>query len=106
MATAFVIALARGILVVAEDGRIIDTMLNSLSSIVGQVHPIVSAQLMFAVQTVLNLFVPSGSGQAALTMPIMAPLADLVVSVEDALLEHTGDAVAFDDVTIVAMRRQ
>jgi uncharacterized ion transporter superfamily protein YfcC len=87
MATALVIALARGILVVAEDGRIIDTMLESLSSIVGAVHPIVSAQLMFVVQMLLNLFVPSGSGQAALTMPIMAPLSDLVgVSRQTAVL--------------------
>ena len=33
---------------------------------------------MFVFQTFLNFFVPSGSGQAALTMPIMAPLSDLL----------------------------
>ena len=38
----------------------------------------VSLNLMFVFQSVLNFFLPSGSGQAALTMPIMAPLADLV----------------------------
>lgn len=76
--TAFVIALARGILVVAEDGRIIDTVLHALSAGIGRFPAVVSAWLMFLVQSVLNLLVPSGSGQAALTMPIMAPLADLV----------------------------
>lgn len=76
--TAMIIALARGILIVAKDGKIIDTILNSLSSVVGEFHSIVSSQMMFIIQSFLNFFVPSGSGQAALTMPIMAPLGDLV----------------------------
>ena len=76
--TALVIALARAILVIAEDGQIIATILHFLAGTVEDFHPVVSAQFMFVLQTVLNFFVPSGSGQAALTMPIMAPLADLV----------------------------
>ncbi|MDX1419008.1 MAG: TIGR00366 family protein [Rubricoccaceae bacterium] len=76
--TALIIALARGILVVMEDGQIIDTILYGLSSAVGEAGPTVAAQVMFGVQTAINFFVPSGSGQAALTMPLMAPLADLV----------------------------
>lgn len=76
--TAMIIALARGILIVAKDGKIIDTILNSLSSVVGEFHSIVSSQMMFIIQSFLNFFVPSGSGQAALTMPIMSPLGDLV----------------------------
>ena len=85
--TALVIALARGILVLAEDGRIIDPILASLAAPIGSLHPIVSGHAMFAMQTVLNFFVPSGSGQAALTMPIMAPLSDLVgVSRQTAVL--------------------
>lgn len=75
--TALVVALARGILIVAQDGLIIDTILNSLSSLIDKFHPVVSAQSMLIVQTIINFFIPSGSGQAALTMPIMAPLADL-----------------------------
>jgi uncharacterized ion transporter superfamily protein YfcC len=78
MSTAIIIGLARAILIVAEQGRIIDTMLHALSSVIGVVHPILSSQLMFIVQTLINFFVPSGSGQAALTMPVMAPLSDLV----------------------------
>lgn len=78
VATALVIALARSILVIAENGHIIDTILHGLTGVAGGIPPVVSAQFMFIVQTILNFFVPSGSGQAALTMPIMAPLADLV----------------------------
>ncbi|MCK4577928.1 MAG: YfcC family protein [Candidatus Marinimicrobia bacterium] len=78
MGTALVIGLARAILILAENGHIIATILHSLAGLVGGLHPVVSAQAMFVIQTFLNFFVPSGSGQAALTMPIMAPLADLI----------------------------
>jgi len=76
--TAMIIGMARGILVVLESGQVIDTLLNAMASTVGGLGATGSAAVMFAVQTALNFFVPSGSGQAALTMPIMAPLADLV----------------------------
>jgi len=87
--TALIIGLARGILVIAEDGQIIDTLLNALSAQITHLHPIISSQFMFITQTVINFFVPSGSGQAALTMPVMAPLADLVgVSRQTAVLAY------------------
>lgn len=76
--TALIIALARGILIIARDGKIIDTVLNALSSLISGLHPIFASWAMFLVQTVINFFVPSGSGQAALTMPVMAPLSDLL----------------------------
>jgi len=75
---AFIIALARSILVIASDGQIIDSILHGLSSLVGGAHPVIAAQLMFMVQSLINVFIPSGSGQAALVMPIMAPLGDLL----------------------------
>ncbi len=78
MTAALVVAFSRGILVVATDGKIIDTILSSLSGMVEQAHPVASAYLMLFVQTCINFFVPSGSGQAALTMPIMTPLSDLI----------------------------
>ncbi len=85
--TALVIALARGILIIARDGQIIGTILHGLSSLIKDAHPVLAAQIMFLVQTVINFFVPSGSGQAALTMPIMAPLSDLLnVSRQTAVL--------------------
>jgi len=87
--TALIIGLARGILIIAKDGQIIDTMLNALASQITQWHPIVSSQFMFITQTLINFFVPSGSGQAALTMPVMAPLSDLVgVSRQTAVLAY------------------
>ncbi len=76
--TALIIALARSILVVAKDGKIIDTILFYTSNLVKDFHPIISSQLMFFLQSFLNFFIPSGSGQAALTMPILAPLGDLI----------------------------
>lgn len=75
---ALIIGMSRSILVVAEEGRIIDTVLHGLASTVGDLHPAISVQLMFFVQGAINFFIPSGSGQAAITMPIMTPLADLI----------------------------
>ena len=89
VATALIIGLARGILIVLQDGQVIDTVLFTLASAVGDFGPTVAAQVMYGVQTVINFFVPSGSGQAALTMPLMAPLADLVgVSRQTAVLAY------------------
>ncbi|MET3119328.1 putative ion transporter superfamily protein YfcC [Undibacterium sp. GrIS 1.8] len=76
--TALVIALARGTMILARDAHIIDTMLHGLMPFVQSASPVFAAQKMFLIQTVINFFIHSGSGQAALTMPIMAPLADLV----------------------------
>ena len=76
--TAVIIGLARGILVVLEDGQVVDTLLSGLAGALEGTGSAVAAMAMFGVQTAINFFVPSGSGQAALTMPIMAPLADLV----------------------------
>jgi len=87
VSTGLVIAFSRGILITAQRGGVIDTVLHALSSMIRSFHPIVSAQIMFVVQTFINFFVPSGSGQAALTMPVMAPLSDLIgVSRQTAVL--------------------
>lgn len=75
---ALIIGCARAILVIANDGKILDVMLYNLSGLVANVHPVFAAQAMFVTQCIINFFVHSGSGQAALTMPIMAPLADTV----------------------------
>ena len=76
--TALVIALARATMVLARDAHIIDTMLHGLMPLVASSSPVFAAQKMFVIQSIINFFIHSGSGQAALTMPIMAPLADLV----------------------------
>jgi uncharacterized ion transporter superfamily protein YfcC len=72
------VGFARGIGVILEDGRVLHTIVHGLSLPLQQVGPELSAVGMMLVQTVINLFVPSGSGQAFVTMPIMAPLGDIV----------------------------
>ncbi len=75
---ALIIGAARAILLVAQDGRILDTILAGLAGAISHFHPLISAELMFVSQCVINFFVHSGTAQAALTIPIMAPLGDLV----------------------------
>jgi len=85
--TALVIALAKGTVIIARDAHIIDTVLYWLTPFVQSTSPVLAAQKMFLIQSVINFFIHSGTGQAALTMPIMAPLADLVgVSRQTAIL--------------------
>ncbi|MCX9157700.1 YfcC family protein [Niveibacterium sp. 24ML] len=76
--TALVIALAKATVVIMRDGHIIDTTLHALAPYVESGSAVFAAQKMFVIQSVINFFIHSGTGQAALTMPIMAPLADLV----------------------------
>jgi len=75
---AIIIGISRSVLVVAEEGKIIDTVLYAMSGAVEDLPQTVSVQMMFFVQGALNVFIPSGSGQAAITMPIMTPLADIL----------------------------
>ncbi|MDM4765689.1 YfcC family protein [Pelomonas sp. SE-A7] len=87
VSTALVIALAKGTVVLMRDAHIVDTMLHALAPLVQSSSPVFSAQKMFLIQSVINFFIHSGTGQAALTMPIMGPLADLVgISRQTAIL--------------------
>lgn len=75
---ALVVGFAYGILTVLQNGMIIDTILFTLANLVSDLPSSWTAMGMYIVQCLINYIVPSGSGQAALTMPIMAPLSDLV----------------------------
>ena len=75
--TALLIGFARTIEVILNDGQIIDTIVHGLSGPLQHAGAHLSAVGMFFVQSLCNLFIPSGSGQAYVTMPLMAPLADL-----------------------------
>lgn len=107
--TAFIIALARATLVISRDGQIIDTILYGLAPLIESSSPVFASQKMFVVQAVINFFVHSGSGQAALTMPIMAPLSDLAgVSRQTAILafqlgEYTNIIIPTSAVTMGAL---
>ncbi len=74
---ALLVGFARTIEVVLSHGQIIDTIIHAIASTLEGTSSYVAAVGMLAVQTVCNLFIPSGSGQAYVTMPIMSPLATL-----------------------------
>lgn len=74
---AMVIGFCSGIMVVAQDGMIIDTILNTLSNLVANSNNAIFAGVLYIVQSLLTLLVPSSSGLAALSIPVMAPLCDL-----------------------------
>ncbi|CAH9050442.1 hypothetical protein PSECIP111951_00193 [Pseudoalteromonas holothuriae] len=76
--TAILIGVARGIALILEDGQILHTIVNGLSTPLSYVTAEVSAVGMLFIQTLLNMFIPSGSGQAYVTMPLMVPVGDLV----------------------------
>ncbi|SCH88151.1 YfcC family protein [Romboutsia sp. 1001713B170207_170306_H8] len=75
---AVMLGFARAIVIIAENANIIDTILYNLSQLIGNLPPMIAAYIMYPIQMFINFFVSSGSGQAALTMPILAPLGDLV----------------------------
>ncbi|AQS52487.1 hypothetical protein BW727_100077 [Jeotgalibaca dankookensis] len=75
---ALIVGVARSIVIVMEDGLIIDTIVNGLAGTVEGVPGAFSAIAMYMIQILINFVIPSGTGQAAATMPIMVPLADAV----------------------------
>ncbi len=75
---ALVVGFARGILVVMNDANILHTILHGAAGLLQGLPAMVSAVGMYIFQCLLNFIVPSGSGQAAVSMPILAPLSDLV----------------------------
>ena len=80
---ALIVGMAKGILMLLggddpTQDSVLNTILHWMGEAVGGVSSYVSAVFMLILQSVFNFFVASGSGQAALTMPLMAPLADLV----------------------------
>lgn len=77
VAPALIIGFARTIGVVLEDGQIIDTVVHSIAGLLEGQPADVAAVGMLVVQSICNFFIPSGSGQAFVTMPIMSPLATL-----------------------------
>lgn len=93
--TALLIGFARAIALLMEDGMILDTVVYALAAPLSAVGAEFSAVGMLFIQSVLNFFIPSGSGQAFVTMPLMAPIGDLVgVSRQVAVLAYQfGDGL-------------
>ncbi|HEY9116017.1 MAG TPA: AbgT family transporter [Bacteroidales bacterium] len=78
MSAALVVALAGGILVILQEGKVIDTILYSVSASMEGMGKLGTVSVMYVIQNVINIIIPSGSAKAALTMPVMAPFSDLV----------------------------
>lgn len=96
MMGALVIGLARAVVVVLNEGQIMDTLLHYSVDVINQFPPALTAVGMYLLQSVISYIVPSGSGQAALTMPLMAPLSDMVgVTRQTAVLAfQMGDGIS------------
>ena len=87
--TALLIGFARTIQVVLDDGQVVDTIIHGIAQPLETLGAQGAAVGMLVFQSLCNFFIPSGSGQAYVTMPLMAPLADLVgVSRQAAVLAY------------------
>ena len=75
---AMLLCFAQAIVIIAKNGGILDTMLEWMSGAIKHLHPICASWAAMMLQTIIDFFIPSGSGKAVLTMPILAPLADLI----------------------------
>lgn len=78
LSAALVVGLAGGIIVILQNGKVIDTMLHNVAGSMQDVGKFGSLSIMYGIQTLINLVMTSGSAKAALTMPIMAPFSDLI----------------------------
>jgi uncharacterized ion transporter superfamily protein YfcC len=78
LSAAVVVGLAGGILVILEDGKVIDSLLYSVASSMQEFGKLASVSMMYVIQTLINVVIPSGSAKAALTMPIMSQFSDLI----------------------------
>lgn len=78
MSAALVVGFAAGIVIILEDGRIIDSILHSMESGLGESGQMSSLSLMYGIQTLINFLIPSATAKAAITIPIMAPFSDLI----------------------------
>ncbi len=93
---ALVVGVARGISVVLQEGMIIDTMIHHASVVLMSLPKVVAAEGMLVFQSTLNFFIPSASGQALVSMPLMTPMADLLgISRQTAVLAFIlGDGLS------------
>lgn len=78
MSAAMVVGLAGGIIIILQNGRVIDTLLYAISESMGNMGQVASVGMMYVFQTIINVVIPSGSAKAALTMPIMSQFSDLI----------------------------
>ena len=78
LSAALVVGLASGIIVILQNGHVVDSILHGLESGLGDAGKTGSLAMMYGIQTVINLLIPSATAKAAVTIPIMAPFCDII----------------------------
>ena len=78
LGVALLVGLSRGITIIMNNGLISDSILYYASDLVNGMNNVIFSTVMFIIYNVLGFFIPSSSGLAVLSMPVMAPLADVV----------------------------
>ncbi len=78
LSAALVVGFASGIIVILQDGRIVDSILHGMQEGLDGTGPMTSLSTMYGIQALINFLIPSATAKAAITIPIMAPFADMV----------------------------
>lgn len=78
LSAALVVGFASGIIVILQDGKVVDSILHSMQKGLDGSGPTASLSAMYGIQAVINFLIPSASAKAAITIPIMTPFADIV----------------------------
>lgn len=78
LSAALVVGLASGIIVILQDGKVVDSILHAMQSGLDGNGEVASLTAMYFIQAVINVLIPSATAKAAITIPIMAPFSDLV----------------------------
>lgn len=72
------VGLANSVIILLEQSNMMDSIIHLLASALNGLSPMLTAFGMFVVTDLFNVLIPSGSGKAAIVMPIMVPLADMM----------------------------
>ena len=78
LSAALLVGFASGIIVILQDGKVVDSILHSMQKGLDGSGPTASLSAMYGIQAVINFLIPSASAKAAITIPIMTPFADMV----------------------------
>ena len=78
LSAALVVGFASGIIVILQDGHVVDSILHGMQEGLDGTSPVASLSAMYGIQALINFLIPSATAKAAITIPIMAPFADMV----------------------------
>lgn len=78
LSAALVVGFASGIVVILQDGKIVDSILHAMQNSLDGTSEVTSLTAMYGIQAVINFLIPSATAKAAITIPIMTPFSDLV----------------------------